>query len=242
MQKSKKKLKLDKSSFSSFLDSISKISDSAILNVENDRIYSISSSEDRAMYLWSNLEADNDDVVVLNIPSVSKLKKALNLIPEDDVEFVLNSNNIEYIGKQVKFKYHLYDDGILVAPKVTLKKIESLKFEHSLDLTKEFLQFIIKQSSIFKDTKKLYIQTEDGKLYWSLEDKRISNTDSLTIEGEDVDFELETPFIVNLDNLKLITFGACDKFVLKISEIGVGNIVLKKDNTELNYVITSLTS
>lgn len=234
-----KTIKFNKDDFKNFLEGLSKVSDSSILNVETDRIYAISSSEDRSMFLWSTLESDYDTPQVLNLPSVRKLSKSLDLIPDKEVEFILNSNNLEYKGEKIKFKYHLYGDGILVAPKLTLSKIENLQYEYEFDVSKSFLDSVIKQSSIFKDTNKLYIFTEDEKLYWSLGDRTMMNTDVLTIEGDDVDFEMDE-FILNLDNIRLLSFGDSKVFTLRINKMGIGSITLKNGNVELNYILSSL--
>ena len=234
------KIKFNRENFKTFLDGLSKVSDTAILNLENDRIYSISSSEDRSMFLWASLNWDSDLNQTLNLPSVKKLSKSLDLTTGSDVEFNLNSNNLEYIGPKVKFKYHLYGDGILVAPKITLNKIETLKYEYEVTVTKSFLTSLIKQSSIFKDTNKLYIFTDKKRLYWSLADKTMMNTDSLVVEGGEVDFEMDE-FILNLDNIQLLSFGDCAEFDFKISKMGIGNISLTNKNVELNYILSSLT-
>lgn len=234
-----KTIKFNKEDFKNFLEGLSKVSDTSILNVETDKIFAISSSEDRSMFLWSTLESDYDTPQVLNLPSVKKLSKALDLVSDKEVEFILNSNNLEYKGSKIKFKYHLYGDGILVAPKLTLSKIQSLKYEYEFDVSKAFLDTVIKQSSIFKDTNKLYIFTEDEKLYWSLGDRTMMNTDVLTIEGDDVDFEMDE-FILNLDNIRLLSFGDSKVFTLRINKMGIGSISLKNGNVELNYILSSL--
>ena len=234
------KIKFNKEDFKNFLEGLSKVSDTAILNLKNDKMYAISSSEDRSMFLWSTLDWNSTIDQSLNLPSVKKLSKALDLTSEKEVEFDLNSNNLEYLGKRVKFKYHLYGDGILVAPKLTLTKIESLQYEYEFECNKAFLTGLLKQSSIFKDTNKLYIFTDDGKMYWSLGDKTMMNTDVLTIEGDDVDFEMDE-FILNLDNLQLLSFGDSLKFTFRINKMGIGNINLKNGNVELNYILSSLT-
>lgn len=235
-----KTLKFIKDDFKIFLEGLSKVSDSTILHVEDDRIYAISSSEDRSLFLWSTLEGDHDDTCVLNLPSVKKLSKALDLVPDKEVEFTNNSNNLEFKGKSVKFKYHLYGDGILVAPKLTLSKIKALTYEYEFEVDKTFLTQLLKNSSIFKDTNKLYIFTEDDKLVWSLGDRTMQNTDVLTVIGEDVDFEMDE-FILNLDNVRLISFGTSQSFTFKINKMGIGRITLKNGESELNYIVSSLT-
>lgn len=235
------KIKFNKEDIQVFLDSLSKISDTAIVNLNEENIYSISSSEDRSMFLWAKLEQKFDEEYILNLPSVKKLSKAMGLIDNDKVEFTLNSNNLEYSGDGVKFKYHLFDNGILVAPKLTLAKIESLDYDYEFEVPVEFFKSILKQSSIFSDTSKMYLYTADGKMFWSLADRTMMNTDVLTVEGDEADFVLEDDFIMNLDNLQLLHYGDCDTLNFKINKIGIGCIELQNGEVELNYILSSLT-
>lgn len=236
------KIKFNKKDFKLFLDSLSRVSDTAIVNLEDDSMYAISSSEDRSLFLYCKLECDNDTVTKLNLPSLKKLSKSLDLVPDDIVEFKLNNNNLEYSGKKVKFKYHLFSDGILVAPKITLTKIESLKYDYHFLADKELILSILKNSSIFKDTNKLYIYTEDGHLIWSLGDKTMTNSDVFTMIGDKVDFDMKEQFIINLDNLRLLAFKNADVFKFSITNMGIGSISLKNEDIELNYILSGLTN
>lgn len=238
--KTTNQLQFDKEDFKTFLEGLLKVNDSAILHVETDRIYAISASEDRSLFLWSTLEGDFSNSSVLNLPSLKKLYKALDLVPDKVVTFVNNSNNLEFKGNQVKFKYHLYGDGILVAPKLTLSKIKSLKYDYKFLVDKDFLKQVIKNSSVFNDTNKLYIFTDDGHLIWSLGDKTQMNTDVLTFIGDKVDFEMDE-FILNLDNVRLLALGNKTDFLMEVNKMGIGKISLKNGEVELNYILSSLT-
>lgn len=193
------------------------------------------------MFLWATLEGDFDAKVTLNLPSLKKLSKALDLTSDEEVSFKLNSNNLEYKGKDVKFKYHLHDDGILNKPKVSLDKIKSFKYDVDLVITKTFLTQLLKNSSIFNDTKKLYIYTEDDHVIWSLADKTLSNTDTLTIIGCDVDFEFDT-FILDLENLRSLSLSNDSDITFRMNTtMGIGCFELKYDDLDLKYIMTSLT-
>lgn len=234
------KLILPKKEFTTFLDSLGRINDAIILKVEKDCIYALSASEDRSMVLWSKLEGNFDIVQTFNIPSVKKLSKSLSLVKDSSVEFTVNSNNLEYKGTSVRFKYHLLDNGILVAPKMSLAKIEKMTYDYEFEVTREFITALLKTSTIFKDTNKMYIFTRDGKIVWSLEDKTMSNKDVFSVDGDDVDFEMDD-FIVNLDNFRLIDFGKEEKVLFRINKLGIGNVFLTNGNVELNYIISGLT-
>jgi len=233
-------LKFKKQDFQNFLNGLSKVSDAEILHIENDSMYAITSATDKSLFLWSSMEENFDIETILNLPSLNKLSKTLDLIPTDTVELIINSNNLEYKGTTTKFKYHLHGDGVLVAPKVTLSKIKSQKYDWEFKVSKAFMQSILKNSSTFKDTNKLYVFTDDDHLVWSLGDKTRMNTDVLTIIGDSVDFVMEE-FIVNLDNIRLLNFSDELYFNFRINKLGIGNIQIQNGKVALSYILTSLT-
>ena len=234
-------LKFKKSILQKYLNSIKKISDTAIVDVSESGLVSISSVEDCTLYLVSKLETDVDvDGITLNLPSVSKLSKALDLISKDDCEFKLNSNNLEYKDNCVKFKYHLFDDGILTKSKLSLNKISTFKYDIEFDVATNFILQLLRNSNIFKDSTKLYLYTENDVLTWSLNDKTQSNTDTLTINAQEVDFELDE-FIFKLDNFKFLALQKDGIIKFKInSEIGIANIEIQFGDITLNYIANSL--
>lgn len=234
------KLNINRKEFKRFLDSLSKISDSAILDVCDDNIHALSSSEDRSMFLWSSIDGDFGFSRTLNIQSLQKLSKSLDLISSDEIILTVNSNSLEYKGGSIKFKCHLYENGILPKPKLTLDKIKSFVYDYSFDLEKEFLDSVIKKSTIFKDINKLYISSENDHLTWGLMDKTQTNTDSIVMDGCDIDFEMEE-FILNLDNVRLWNLNPDKPALFRCNKMGVGNIKVEFGNTTLNYVVSSLT-
>jgi hypothetical protein len=192
------------------------------------------------MFLWSTLSGDFEFETTLNLPSLTKLSDLLKMVG-DDVTFKVLNNKLSYKGNGVKFDYHLYDEGILNKPKVTLKKIKSLTYDYEFSFTKSYLkQTILKNSSILKDTNKLYIYTEDDHLVWNLGDRTKTNTDNLTIIGDEVDFEMDE-FIMNLDNLRLVEFGSSEVAKFEVSKNGIGKISIDSKPLQLNYIVSSLT-
>jgi hypothetical protein len=103
----------------------------------------------------------------------------------------------------------------------------------------DFLSNILQKSSI-TNTKKLYIFTEDGNLVWKVGDETVPNSDTLSIVGDEVEFELN-PFILKIDNLKLLSKVSKTGNVFKInSKLGVGCIVTKSGDFEMEYIFSSL--
>lgn len=233
------KLNIDKTDFKKFLNCLEKINSSVILNIDKNGLTSIASSKDKSLFLLVSLEKDFNFTSKLNLPSVKKLSDCLDLIPKQDIELIINTNNIEYNDNNVKFKYHLYDDGILMSPRLSMSKIQSLKYEYEFDVNTSFITSLLSNSHIFSESKKIYIYTEDGHLMWSLADKTQMNTDNLVVRGAPTNYDIEET-IINIDNFKLISFDKSSDFKLRINKDGVVNIQLKNGNNMLNYIISSL--
>lgn len=235
-------LKLNKPDFLFFLDSLSKLSDSAILNIKDGGISALSTNIDASLFLWNTMpiECSSDDPITLNIPSLSKLKSALNLCGSSEfVELMLNRNNLEYRGPSVKFKYHLHEDGVLMKSKTSLEKLKSLKYDVSTAFTRSFLKSFLKAATSFSKITKLHLYTDDEHLIWSLKDLTIANSDVFTMQGDSVDFELDS-LILNIDNIRLMQFPT-DDIGLKINtSLGIAKIELKYGSVDLNYTISSL--
>ena len=229
---------LKKKEFQLLLSSLGQVSDTCVLELGDDGIHGISSSEDNSMYAHAHLigewESQN-----LNLPSLKKLSKALDMVSVDEIKFKLNGNHLEYKDKQIKFKYHLHEDGVITRPKLSLEKIRNFEYDIEFELDFDFLSSVLQKSSI-TSTKKLYLFTEDGDLVWKLGDETVPNSDSLSIVGESVDFELES-FILKIDNLKLLTKVSKTGNIFKInSKLGVGCIVSRNGDFEMEYIFSSL--
>jgi hypothetical protein len=146
---------------------------------------------------------------------------------------------LEYKDKQIKFKYHLHEEGVITRPKLSLEKIRNFEYNIEFELDFDFLSNILQKSSI-TNTKKLYIFTEDGNLVWKVGDETVPNSDTLSIVGDEVEFELN-PFILKIDNLKLLSKVSKTGNVFKInSKLGVGCIVTKSGDFEMEYIFSSL--
>jgi hypothetical protein len=232
------KIQLKKSLFQRFLKGISTISDTTILTIKDGEMYSLSSSEDNALYLYAKMITPSEDVV-LNIPSVSKLEKAINLINNEDLTFTINKNHIDYKSDGLKFKYHLLDNGVLTAAKLSVAKIQSFEFQTSFNVSTKFLKNLLKQSTL-TGTDKVYIYTEDGYLYWKLGDDTKPNSDSIIVKSNEIDFEF-SPFIMKTTNLNLVA-GFSEEITFKISNQGVGCVLVDLDDLTLQYILAKLSA
>ena len=230
----------EKSEFLKFLDASSKISDSVILEVDKEKVTSLVSSADNTLILYSQYNTVSEFEDTLNIPDVKKLCRVLDTIEDSDINLHINANNIEYKGSNVKFKYHLFEEGFLSKPGINLDKINAFKYDLEFNLDKEILQQIFKGSTFTSETNKIYFYTEDGKLKAELTDRARHNTDNFTLSIGDAKFDLE-PTPVNFDNIRLLSI-INDSFNVKVNtEYGVVVFDIMQNNIKLKYIVSTLT-
>lgn len=239
---SKQKLKIQsRVDWLRFLDALSKINNSAIVRVsESGTLTSLVSSPDNNLILYSEMSGISCSLnMTLNIPDINKLIRVTESVNTEDIELTLNNNNIEYVGPNLKFKYHLFDDGFLNSPTINIAKILEMKCDVEFNITKQLLGSIIKGSSFATDTNKVYLFTEDGVLKAELTDRAKHNTDmyNLTLGPTDYHFD---PVILNIDNIKLLS---CVSDILKISintTYSVNVVDISNNSIKLKYIIASL--
>ena len=231
----------NKSEFLKFLDAISKINDQGvILDIENERVSSLVSSLDSTLILCSEYNTNLSFEDKINVPDVKKLRHVLDTIESDNVEVTINSNNLQYNGSDVKFKYHLYEEGFITRPNINLEKINSFTYDVEFEIDKNLLGRIFKGSTFASETNKLYFYTENGLLMAELTDGSRHNTDNFTISLGAADFNLD-PIPISLDNVRLLSI-INDKFNVKINtEYGVVIFDIQENGIKLKYIISALT-
>lgn len=241
----KRELKVqNRPEFVKFLDAISKINESAIVNVQEGNpglLSCLVTSADNTLILSAELNSVTTNFSgTNNIPDIKKLIRVVDNINSKDINITVNSNNYEYKGNSIKFKYHLYEDGLLAKPTINIEKIKSFKHDISFTITKDVLQAIIKGSTFATETNKVYLYTEDGDLKAELTDRARHNTDALCLDLGKVDFELK-PIPLNLDNIKLLS-TLDQKINIGINtDYGVCIFDIQFNGIKLKYIITSLT-
>jgi len=226
--------------FLKYLDSLSKINESAILTIKKDKIESLVASPDNTLILYSEYSSKSDFEDSINIPDLKKLARVIDTIPTNDIKFKVNSNNLEYKGNGIKFKYHLFEEGFLTKPNLNLDKINSFEFDIKFNLDKNLLNQIFKGSTFASETNKIYFYTENDQLMAELTDRARHNTDNFALTLQPAKFELK-PTPVNFDNIRLLT-NVSDSFAVKINtQFGVVVFDNSLNNIKLKYIISSLT-
>ena len=156
----KRELRLqNRPEFVKFLEAISKINESAIVNVQEGEPGNLSclvSSTDNTLILLAELDSiDTNFSGTNNIPDIKKLIRVIDSINLKSINLTVNSNNYEYKDKSIKFKYHLYEDGLLAKPTINIEKIKSFKYDINFQITKDLLQTIVKGSTFATETNNL---------------------------------------------------------------------------------------
>ena len=240
-----REIKIQKrSEFAEFVDAISKVNDSAIITStegEPGTLSSIVASEDNTLILYAESQVRGVNYSGLcNIPDLKKLTRIVDSINKDDFKFIVNNNNLEYNGSDIKFKYHLYEDGFLTKPSVNIDKIKGFNYDLKFKLTKANIQSIMKGCSFATQTNKVYFFTEDGNLKAELTDRSRHNTDVFCQSLAEVDFVLK-PIPINIDNLKLISTISDIIDVSINTDYGVVIFDIYNNSTKLKYILSSLT-
>ena len=230
----------NRNEFLKYLDSVSKINDSAIFEIKPEGITSLVSSADNTLVLLSEFVTASDFTSTINVPDIKKLYRVLETINEEEIELKINGNNLEYRGKGIKFKYHLFEEGFLSKPNLNVEKIRNFTFDVKFNITKAILQQLFKGSTFASETNKVYIYTEDGDLKAELTDRARHNTDNFTITIGSADFEL-SPIPINFDNIRLMS-SIDSEYVFNVNtQHGVVVVDNNSDSTKLKYIISSLT-
>ena len=223
------------------LDAISLINNSCILNVSPTNLTSLVSSPDNTLLLYSEYgDIESSYEGKLNLPDIKKLARVIDNISESSPTLLVERNNIQYKDSQIKFKYHLFDDGFLTNPRVNLEKIKQFECDANFTLTKQQITKLIKNSSFTSNVNKVYLYTENGFLYGEITDKAKHNTDAICLNLGSAEYNLN-PIALVLDNIKLISFIDDNVSVKVNTKFGVVVVDIVKNSIKLKYIITSLT-
>jgi len=229
-----------KNEFLKFLDSISIINEACILSIQPNVCSVLSTVPDETIYVlgeYTDIEATFSGS--LNVPNLKKLARVLEDINEQSIILDITNNSISYEDRNLRFKYHLYDDNFLSKPALKAEKIKKFAFNVSFTLPKNALQTIIKNSAFSIGCKKVYLFTEDSLLKAEIVDREKHNMDSIALTLCDADYELDS-IILNLDNLKLVSSMGNDVKININTDIGISTIDATCNSIQLKYILTSL--
>ena len=178
----------------------------------------------------------------MNIPDLNRLSRTIGCIRDKDIDLEVDSNCIKYSSSNVRFKYHLLEDGIIAVPSVSIDKIKKLDFKYTFNLHKNDVLSLIKGSSLVTDVDKLYFYVEQGGVYAEITDKETSNTDSYTqkiadeYKGEDEFDQMSISFEV----LRIISSLQFDSIKVRVNtDVNVLLFEVEIENVKHNFICTT---
>lgn len=228
---------------SSFLSLVSKTCESVCIKVDNEKIYCVTSSNDNTIVVFSTYKQNNnlESNLKLNIPDVNRLNRLLCCVNDTDIQIDHDSNCLKYKSKNVRFKYHLLEDGIITVPAVSIEKIKKLSFEHVFKLKKTDVLSLIKGSSLMTDADKLYFYVQDNGVYAEITDKETQNTDSYTqLVCDDFgpgDFKQMS---INFEILRILSSLRFENVLVRINtDVNVLLFEVEIENIKHNFICTT---
>jgi hypothetical protein len=226
-----------------FLAPLSKINDSCVIAVSNTGFSCVVCTSDASIILHSSYDIGTNlkENLRLNIADIKKVIKAFECIASDNFTIAIDKNNINYAGDEIKFKYHLLEDGIITPPKVDVTKLASLEFPVSFNIQYKSLLELLRGSTFATESNKLYIYSKDGKIYGDLTDRARHNVDSISLPlGDYSGIEL-LPLCLNFEVIRIISSVRVKQLECKINpKIGVILFQIMDGTVKTRYIASSL--
>lgn len=227
-----------------FLSLICKVCDGACIKIDKDKIFSLTCSGDNTIVIFSTYKQPNDveNTLSLNIPDLNRLSRTLSCIRQDDVTLHVDSNCIKYKSPDVRFTYHLLEEGILAVPAVSIDKIKKLDFKYTFQVEKDSILSLIKGSSLVTDVDKLYFYVEDGSVYAEITDKETCNTDSYT---QKISTQLSGPgsfdqMSISFEILRIMSSLKFNNITIKVNtDVNVLLFEVEIENVKHNFICTT---
>jgi hypothetical protein len=249
---SNKILPLPKSFLEKVLKPVNKLTESCVLKIEKNSLYTICSSPDNTVILYAKAELpiETDEKIRLNLISIKKLMSGLDCLGENgEFSIQLAENNIKCESKDVEsnektyFKYHLVDDSVIRETPVNINKITQLKFDTEFNISSPKIRQIISAYVFASELTKIYFQTEDGKVYAEINDKTLQNVDHMRMVVADnyTGADIEEPTPISIEVFKNLVSNKSD-IKVKINnqyKVFVFSNTEEK-NIELKYIVSAL--
>ena len=227
-----------------FLSPLSRISDGGVLKFKDGKITSLAASADNGIIIYCEYTTPvPEGELSLNIPDFKKLHKLLSLI-NGTIELEIDRNSISYSSDVTRFKYHLYEDGILSIPPLNMSKLQKIDFNCFFSINNAKLSNLIKGSTLSPDINKLYLSSIGDKVHAEITDKSRHLVDNYaTLVAEDYKGNPINSIPLNMEIIRLLSSSKIPQFQVKYaSSIGVFNFEVNSANININYIVSALTN
>jgi hypothetical protein len=210
--------------------------------IDENKLYSISAFNENYAYLYNIYTpveiSDKIDRFNLNI---EKLKKALFCISNEQqfIDLDVSSESLSYRDKALNINLRLIEDSVVALPKFNITAFKNFNFPFSTTISSNKLLELRRAMDFASETSKFYLSQEQDGIYVCFADKQTSYND-------DIKFLINTEYTGNISEniydtsiIKLVSRTSND-IEVKIGDNGVCAMVVKGDNSELNYITTRL--
>jgi len=228
---------------SGFLNPISKINDSCVIEINDNGFNCTTCTSDASVILNTQylLNLDIDIPLKLNISDVKKVIKAFECIGNESFTLAVDKNNLSYTGQEIKFKYHLLEDGIITVPKIDAAKITGLQFPITFNIQYKSLIELLKGSTFATESNKLYVYSQNGKIFGDLTDRSRHNVDSLSIPLCDYTGPELQNICLNFETIRIISSVRVKQLECKINpKLGVILFQIMDGPVKTRYIASSL--
>ena len=231
-----------------FLSPVSKINDSSILKLTNKGFSTLMSAADNTVILYGQYDVECEEVEgthIFNLPDLNRLIKILQCIEKDNISLQLESNHIKYSSSDVRFKYHLLDDGILSAPPVSVDKIKQTVKNYNASFKVPYTSLInlIKNGSFALDINKVYLFSKNGEVYAEIDDKERHNVDSFCMKlcngiyGD----EITEPLPISFETIRVLAGTRCEEVAVYVNtELNVLTFEVNTNDVKMTYIVSGL--
>lgn len=235
----------DKEGFiQNFLKPINRFSETAILKVSGNVVSCLVSSLDNTTVLFCKylLNEEAEDEFMINIPNVDKLISSLKLVDADEIDLTIDTNSIQYKSNNIKFRFHLYEDGILTVPKLNLEKIQAFDYDVEFEIPSQTINQLVKSSTIAGEVNKVYLYNKDGKIHAELTDRTIDNSDmfSFCVVDNYEGTPISQPIPLMLDAIRSFSALNLNANVSINNEYGIVQFKITTNQSVLQYIVTSV--
>lgn len=239
-------MKIERESLLAILKIVAGVADSCILNIKDNKLSAIVSSEDKTLTLCTSTKCSSDADVTLNIGNVNILSTAIGNCSESELDITINNNNITYKDSDYSFKFHLLSDGILLPVKMNIQKVIGFEYPTKFEITPETINKIAKNVQFGASTDKIYFGSKNGSVYCYLTDMVKDNTDevSFKVSDEITGEPLEVPLAIRFENFKSCVLQCKTRnMVFSINKnYGICKINVSSDNVSIFYLASFLVS
>jgi hypothetical protein len=236
-------LSLEKESLVRFLQNLDLITQQSILSISKNKIESIVSTPDNTLFLYSEWEDEKinvDNNLTLHIPDVKRLLNLIRYIEEPTISLDVGPNSLKYKSKDIKFTYHLFEEGLISPCQLKPEKIKSFETDFEFTLTKAEYQKLTKASAFSGDVNKIYFYTNEEGVFGEITDKAKHNIDSFgcTI-GNITKGTTLNPISLNFDNFKLLQSNWQVCTVSINQQMGACIVTIVENYIMSTYIFTS---